>query len=124
MALVKITLKEGINTDIQTKLAPLIETKTQVAFEKGLLEFQAKLKDNTNVTISNVNEAIKSASVVFSTEMKKLAEDIAKTVSESVSDNVDTYIKAGVVNVTVTGVTVGAPSPHVITAQPGIGTIA
>lgn len=113
MPLVKSTL----DTAIKSQLEPLIEAKTKDAFEKGLLKFQSELKKVES--INDVNKAIKAASVVFSTEMKKLAGDISK----SVSDNVDTYIKSGTVNVTVTGVTVGVPSPHAITAQPGVGTI-
>jgi len=113
MPLVKSTL----DTSIKSQLEPLIEAKTKDAFEKGLLKFQSELKKVESV--ADVNKAITAASVVFSKEMKKLAADISK----SVSDNVDTYIKAGTVNVTVTGVTVGAPSPHAITAQPGIGAI-
>jgi hypothetical protein len=114
MPLVKATL----DTAIKSQLEPLIEAKTKDAFEKGLLKFQSELTQVRSV--ADVNKAITAASIVFSIEMKKLAADISK----SVSDNVDTYIKAGTVNVTVTGVTVGAPAPHVITAQPGIGTIA
>lgn len=115
MALVKATLK----TDIESKLEPLIEPITKVAFEKGLLKFQEELRSANPVTPNLINNAITAAAVVFSLEMKKLSADIAL----SVSDSVDTYVKAGQVNVMVTGVTVGVPSPHVITAQPGIGTI-
>lgn len=113
MPLVKTTL----DTSIKSQLEPLIEAKTKDAFEKGLLKFQSELTKVNSV--ADVNKAITAASIVFSKEMKKLAADISK----SVSDNVDTYIKAGTVNVLVNGVTVGAPSPHAITAQPGIGTI-
>ena len=113
-------VKTVLDTAIKTELEPLIETKSKDAFEKGLLEFQAQLRNNTKpVSLTNINDAIKAAAVVFSKEMKLLAGDISK----SVSDNVDTYVKSGTVNVMVTGVTVGLPSPHVITAQPGIGTI-
>ena len=116
MPLIKATL----DTAIKSQLEPLIESKTKDAFEKGLLEFQTQLRNNTNpISLTIINDAIKAAAIVFSKEMKPLAADISK----SVSDNVDTYIKTGTVNVLVTGVTVGMPSPHVITAQPGIGTI-
>jgi hypothetical protein len=113
-------VKSALDTAIKSQLEPLIETKTKDAFEKGLLEFQTQLRNNTKpVSLTIINEAIKAAAIVFSQEMKPLAADISK----SVSDNVDTYIKTGTVNVLVTGVTIGMPSPHVITAQPGIGTI-
>lgn len=49
----------------------------------------------------------------------------ADTVATQLANAIDTYVKSGTVNVTVTGVTgpcvVGAPAT--ITAQPGAGTI-
>jgi uncharacterized alkaline shock family protein YloU len=119
MALVKATL----NTSIKEGLEPLIENKTKIAFTNAMIKFKEESEKASTKIPPNKDgvftPAVNAAALEFSKEMKALATDIAKTVS----DNVDTYIKAGVVNVTVTGVTVGAPSPHVITAQPGIGTI-
>jgi hypothetical protein len=113
MPLVKATL----DSSIKAQLEPLIEAKTKVAFEKGLKQFQESLKETKGV--DSVNSAIMDAADVFSTEMKKMAADISKVVA----DNVDIFVKSGTVNVLVTGVTVGAPSPHAITAQPGVGTV-
>lgn len=121
MPLVKTTLNNAIDSSIKSGLVPLIEAKTKVAFEKGLLKFQSELK--TVKKVDDINKAITSASIEFSIEMRKLGEDISKTVAKAVSDSVDTYIKAGTVNVLVNGVTVGAPSPQAIIAQPGVGSI-
>lgn len=52
-----------------------------------------------------------------------MSEEIADIIAETVAAQVDTFVKSGTVNVTVTGVTVGAPAPHAITAQPGVGSV-
>jgi hypothetical protein len=127
MPLVKTTLNAAIDSSIKLNLEPLIQAKTKVAFKLAMTKFKTESENAAKVKPLNKDgifgTSVEAASIVFSNEMKLLAADISKTVAKAVSDNVDIYIKAGVVNVKITGVTVGAPSPHTIIAQPGIGTI-
>jgi len=90
MPLVKTTLESGIKSGLE----PLIVDTTQKAFHKAMQTFNDVAKKqigNTGVDVfSNANDA---ASNDFSNSMKKLAEDIAKIVS----DQVDTYIKTATI---------------------------
>lgn len=116
MPLVASTLKSGI----QGQLEPLILAHTQKAFFDAMEKFRDVAAQQTgNTGIDSFSNANAQASQVFSNLMKKLAEDIAITVST----NVDIFVKSGTVNVLVNGVTVGGPAPHAIVSQPGVGSV-
>jgi len=90
MPLVKDTLKAGI----QGQLEPLITTHTQKAFYDAMKKFKevsAQQTGNTGVDV--FDNANSQASQVFSDVMKKLAEDIASTVST----NVDLFVKSATI---------------------------
>lgn len=52
-----------------------------------------------------------------------MSAEIAPIIAATVAAEVDVFVRSGDVIVTTTGVTIGAPAPHTIVAQPGIGTV-
>jgi hypothetical protein len=90
MALVSQNLKAGI----QAQLEPLIQQHTKKAFLDAMKKFKDVSSEQTGNTGKDVfSNANSQAADVFSNLMKKLAEDIAITVST----NVDIFVRTATI---------------------------
>lgn len=151
MPLVKATLEQGIkskletefkSTTVKTSLRKLLDGDSAagaLSSAKNISSALTNIKNATSAMNAGTSDnpasqaatqaAIKKftanewANAIADSISEWMAKDIAPIIAKTIADQVDTYVKAGTVNVQVNGVTVGAPSPHTIVAQPGVGSI-
>lgn len=149
MPLIKTVLEEGIKAQLQIRfkspstissLRKILDGGNgEISKSKSILDALENIKNitstvNYGIADDPLSQSLASSYIqkVSSNEWSNalsnsisewMSSEIAPIIAKVVSDQVDIYIKTGTVNVTVNGVTVGAPAPHAIIAQPGIGNI-
>ena len=107
----------------KTTATDLDKTLTNISILTKVLAFGTSEVPGIGIAASKkivANEWANGLSDAICEWMKK---EIAPSIAAAVAAEVDTFVKSGTVNVTVTGVTIGAPSAHAITAQPGVGSV-
>jgi len=107
----------------KTNATNIDQTLTNISILTKVLAFGTSNAPGIGIAASKkivANEWSNSLSDAICEWMKK---EIAPAIAAAVATEVDAFVKSGTVNVTTTGVTVGAPAPHAITAQPGVGSV-
>ena len=151
MPLVKATLEAGILAELQTEFkSPAVKTALRSKLDGGSLGGSISSAKSLDKALGNIQTAatgiafgssdIPGSSAAAKLLIKKvtsnemanaitdsitewLSEEIAPIMAKTIADQVDLFVKSGTVIVTTNGVTVGAPSPHAITEQPGTGSV-
>ena len=151
MPLIATVLESGIESKLKLKFkSPAVKTSLRQILDGGSLGGSVSSAKSIDKALSNISiiskalsfgvsdipgSSIPSTLIVQKTVANEwsnaladsicewMSKEIAPIIAATVAVEVDAFVRSGDVIVTTTGVTVGAPSPHAITAQPGTGTV-